>query len=182
MTEKIRTFQAPSMPEALAAVKKRYAILILSDRLVDFDHPPIPSLLALRTVVNALNREGLRLSTSIIVDSGEIRRPHHAARLLRFGPTALRPHLALPPRRRLVPPPTLGVSGQIRIWPVPNPFLHGAGELGYAKVARRAARFDSPVSLGRSILSPLQGPLGCLIGFVIHVAIIPSLVQASPIS
>ncbi len=67
---------------------------MLSDRSADRDAPPIPSLLALRSVVQALTREGVCLNASIIVDSGEIRRTHDIAALIGFGATAVCPYLA----------------------------------------------------------------------------------------
>jgi len=81
--------------QALYAVNRRYTIIVLSDRSADYENPAIPSLLALRTVVNALNKQGLRLHCSIIVDSGEIRSTHHVACLIGFGATAVCPWLSL---------------------------------------------------------------------------------------
>lgn len=80
---------------AVEAVEKGASVLILSDRLADRDSPPIPSLLALRSVVQSLTREGVCLNASIIVDSGEIRRTHDVAALISFGATAVCPYLAL---------------------------------------------------------------------------------------
>lgn len=81
--------------EACDAVEKGAAILIITDRHADIDNPPIPSLLVLRALVNALNREGIRLHASIVVDSAEIRSTHHVAALIGFGATAVCPYLAL---------------------------------------------------------------------------------------
>ncbi|MFN3562404.1 MAG: glutamate synthase large subunit [Chloroherpetonaceae bacterium] len=80
---------------ALNAVKHGASILILSDKHADFENLPIPSLLALRAVVNALNDEGIRLEASVVVHTGEVRSTHHLATLIGFGATAVCPYLAL---------------------------------------------------------------------------------------
>ncbi len=81
--------------EAVAAVERGVSIIIVSDRKADFDHPPIPSLLVLRSIVNALNRQGMLLDASIVIESGEIRSTHDSAVLIGFGATAVCPALAL---------------------------------------------------------------------------------------
>ncbi len=81
--------------QAVASVRNGAAIIILSDRNADYDAPPLPSLLALRAVICALNDAGLRLEASVVVDSAEIRTTHHVAALLGFGAAALCPWLAL---------------------------------------------------------------------------------------
>ena len=58
---------------AARAVEKGYSIIILSDRGVDRDHAPIPSLLATSAVHHHLIREGSRISVGLIVESGEPR-------------------------------------------------------------------------------------------------------------
>ncbi len=79
----------------LAAAEEGISLIILSDRLADYDNPPIPSLLALRTVVNALNKAGLRLNVSVVVETGEVKETHHIAALVGFGATGVCPYLAL---------------------------------------------------------------------------------------
>jgi glutamate synthase domain-containing protein 2/glutamate synthase domain-containing protein 1/glutamate synthase domain-containing protein 3 len=80
---------------AVKAVEAGVSVLILNDRCADQDSAPIPSLLALRSIVQALTREGLCLNASIVVDSGEVRRTHDVAALISFGATAVCPYLAL---------------------------------------------------------------------------------------
>ena len=81
--------------EAVQAAKNRYNIIILSDRGADDKNLPIPSLLVLRAVVNALNRSGHRLKVSVVVDTGEVLATHHLACLIGFGATAVCPWIAL---------------------------------------------------------------------------------------
>jgi glutamate synthase domain-containing protein 2/glutamate synthase domain-containing protein 3 len=76
-------------------VEQGCSVAILSDRGADHEHPPIPGLIALRAVVVALNQSGLRLNASLVLDTGEVRTPHHLAALLSFGATAVCPYLAL---------------------------------------------------------------------------------------
>jgi len=81
--------------EARKAVSDEYSILVLSDEKAGFDRAPIPSLLALRSLVNSLNETGQRLNASIVVHSGEIKSTHHVAALIGFGASAVCPYIAL---------------------------------------------------------------------------------------
>jgi glutamate synthase (ferredoxin) len=80
---------------ASAAVKQGYTLIILSDRGVDGDHAPIPSLLALSAVHNHLIREKTRNQVALIVESGEPREVMHFALLLGYGASAVNPYLAI---------------------------------------------------------------------------------------
>ncbi|MEX2641068.1 MAG: glutamate synthase large subunit [Balneolales bacterium] len=81
--------------DVIHAVEGQASLIILTDRNSTYLNPPIPSLLALRAVVNALNESGLRLKTSILVDTAEVRTTHQLAALVGFGATAVCPYLAL---------------------------------------------------------------------------------------
>ncbi|MCC5915146.1 MAG: glutamate synthase large subunit [Balneolaceae bacterium] len=81
--------------EAIEQVKRGVTILIISDRNADSERLPIPGLLMLRALVNALNDSGLRLNASIVVDSAEVKNTHHFATLIGFGATAVCPYYAL---------------------------------------------------------------------------------------
>ena len=80
---------------ASLAIKSGYTLLILSDRGVDRDHAPIPSLLALSAVHNHLIREKTRNQVALIVESGEPREVMHFALLLGYGASAVNPYLAI---------------------------------------------------------------------------------------
>ncbi|HEY1657088.1 MAG TPA: glutamate synthase large subunit [Candidatus Sulfotelmatobacter sp.] len=80
---------------ASLAVKAGYTLLILSDRGVDKDYAPIPSLLALAAVHNLLVREGTRTQVALIIESGEPREVMHFALLSGYGASAINPYLAL---------------------------------------------------------------------------------------
>ncbi|HLK19766.1 MAG TPA: glutamate synthase large subunit [Bryobacteraceae bacterium] len=80
---------------ASMAVKSRYTLLILSDRGVDDEYAPIPSLLALSAVHNHLVREGSRTQVALIIESGEPREVMHFALLIGYGASAVNPYLAI---------------------------------------------------------------------------------------
>ncbi len=80
--------------KAEKAVKEGYQIVILSDRGLDHDHAPIPSLLATAGVHHHLIRQGLRTKAGLIIESGEPREVHHFGLLLGYGANAINPYLA----------------------------------------------------------------------------------------
>ena len=81
--------------DAANAVKEGASVLILTDRDASYEHPPIPSLLVLRAVVNSLNELGLRLEAATLVHTAEVRSTHQLAALISFGATAVCPYMAL---------------------------------------------------------------------------------------
>jgi glutamate synthase (NADPH) large chain len=80
---------------ASLAIKSGYTVLILSDRGIERDWAPIPSLMALTAVHNHLIREKTRTQVGIIVESGEPREVMHFALLLGYGASAVNPYLAI---------------------------------------------------------------------------------------
>src|SRR5450432_2600503 len=80
---------------AVDAAMDGFEVLILSDRAIDSDHAPIPSLLAVAAVHHHLIRKGLRGQVGIIVEAGDVWEVHHYACLIGFGATAVNPYLAL---------------------------------------------------------------------------------------
>ena len=79
---------------ATEAVLADFNILILSDREVGPDRIPVPSLLATASVHHHLIRQGLRMSTGIVVETGEAREVHHFCALAGYGAEAVNPYLA----------------------------------------------------------------------------------------
>ncbi|OIR03423.1 ferredoxin-dependent glutamate synthase 1 [mine drainage metagenome] len=86
---------------AVDAVDDGFEVLILSDRAIDSDHAPIPSLLATAAVHHHLIRKGYRGQVGIIVEAGDVWEVHHFACLIGFGATAINPYLALSTIRNL---------------------------------------------------------------------------------
>ena len=80
---------------ATLAIQSGYTLLILSDRGMDTDYAPIPSLLALAAVHNHLVREESRTQVALIIESGEAREVMHFALLIGYGASAVNPYLAL---------------------------------------------------------------------------------------
>ena len=79
--------------EAARSVDEGYNYIILTDREVDRTRVAIPSLLAISAVHHYLISVGKRVQTALIVESGEIREPMHAALLLGYGASALCPYM-----------------------------------------------------------------------------------------
>jgi glutamate synthase (NADPH/NADH) large chain len=80
--------------QALDAVTSGHTIIILSDRGLDEEFAPIPSLLATAGVHHHLVREGARTRCALVVETGEAREVHHMALLIGYGAGAVNPYLA----------------------------------------------------------------------------------------
>jgi len=86
---------------ASSAIEQGCNILILSDKGVDANHAPIPSLLATSAVHHHLIRKGTRTKIGLVIESGEPREVHHFALLVGYGAGAIHPYLALQTARKL---------------------------------------------------------------------------------
>jgi glutamate synthase (NADPH) large chain len=75
------------------ALSEGYNILILSDRDVNENIVPIPSLLACAGLHHHLIRQGTRTRVSIVLETGEAREMHHFAVLIGYGANAINPYL-----------------------------------------------------------------------------------------
>src|SRR4051812_40349315 len=80
---------------ASQAVHEGNTMLVISDRGVDADWAPIPSLLATAAVHHHLVREGLRTEVGLIVETGDARDVSHFALLIGYGAGTINPYLAL---------------------------------------------------------------------------------------
>jgi glutamate synthase (NADPH/NADH) large chain len=80
--------------QAEQAVRDHFNIVILSDRDLNEQHIPIPALLATSAVHQHLIREGLRVETGLVIETGSAREIHHFATLAGFGAEAVNPYLA----------------------------------------------------------------------------------------
>ncbi|MGH6829502.1 MAG: glutamate synthase large subunit, partial [Rhizomicrobium sp.] len=69
-------------------------ILILSDRLVSPERIAVPAALATAAVHHHLIRQGLRMQTGLVVETGEAREVHHFCLLAGYGAEAVNPYLA----------------------------------------------------------------------------------------
>lgn len=80
---------------ATEAVLQDKNILILSDRAQSETRVPMPALLATAAVHHHLVRQGLRMQTGLVVETGEAREVHHFCVLAGYGAEAINPYLAL---------------------------------------------------------------------------------------
>ena len=111
---------------AVELVKEGVEILLLSDRNADADLLPIPMAIAVSVVHHALVQAGLRTSTGIAVEAGDVRDVHHAAVLIGYGAGAVCPWLALETARA-----TAGPDGDAK---VPEIKMLKAFDAGLAKI------------------------------------------------
>jgi glutamate synthase (NADPH) large chain len=79
---------------ATDAVEDGFEVLVLTDRAIDSDHAPIPSLLATAAVHHHLIRKGYRGQVGLVIEAGDVWEVHHFACLIGFGATAINPYLA----------------------------------------------------------------------------------------
>ncbi len=76
-----------------AAIEKGFSILVLSDRDIDKNHVPMPTLLACSGLHQHLIRQGTRTKVSLVLETGEAREMHHFAALIGYGANCFNPYL-----------------------------------------------------------------------------------------
>jgi glutamate synthase (NADPH) large chain len=76
-------------------------ILVMTDRYIDKNRCPIPSLLAVSGLHHHLIKKGLRNSCGLIIETGEAREVMHFTLLIAFGIIAICPYVALSTVREL---------------------------------------------------------------------------------
>jgi glutamate synthase (NADPH/NADH) large chain len=81
--------------EVSQAIADGARLIVLSDRGVDADHAPIPSLLLTGAVHHHLVREKTRTQVGLVVESGDAREVHHIALLIGYGAAAVNPYMAM---------------------------------------------------------------------------------------
>jgi glutamate synthase (NADPH/NADH) large chain len=79
---------------ATDAVLQDNNILVLSDRAAGRDRIAIPAALATAAVHHRLIRQGLRMQTGLVIETGEAREVHHFCVLAGYGAEAINPYLA----------------------------------------------------------------------------------------
>ena len=84
------------------AIAQGHTIIVLSDRGVNEEFAPIPSLLATGAVHHHLIREGTRTRAGIVVESGEPREAMHFCLLVGYGAGAVNPYLAYATMARMI--------------------------------------------------------------------------------
>ena len=107
------------------AYKDGANILVLSDRGIDENHMPIPSLLAVSAVHQYLVKTKKRTSLAMILESGEPREVHHFAALLGYGACAVNPYLAQDTIKELINDKLLDKDYYAAVDDYNNAILHG---------------------------------------------------------
>ena len=79
--------------QASQAIREGYKFLILSDRGVNEEWAPIPSLLGVAAVHHHLVRECTRTEVGLTIETGESRDVHHFACLIGYGAGTVNPYL-----------------------------------------------------------------------------------------
>ncbi|MBN1300131.1 MAG: glutamate synthase large subunit [Melioribacteraceae bacterium] len=106
------------------AIEEGNTILILSDRFVDEQNAPLPSLLACAGLHHHLIRQGTRTKVSLVVETGEAREMHHFAVLIGYGANAINPYLTFESIEELVNNNQLSVTADYKT--AESNFLHAA--------------------------------------------------------
>jgi len=88
--------------KAKSAIQNGANILFLSDREINAEYAPIPSLLACSGLHHFLVREQLRTRVGLVVESGDCREVHHFCLLLGYGASAINPYLAFETIEKMV--------------------------------------------------------------------------------
>lgn len=89
------------------AIDAGYNYMIISDKSVDKDHAPIPSLLALSAIHHHLIHRKKREHAAILVESGEVFEVMHVALLMGYGASGVNPYMAFSILDRLVKDKTI---------------------------------------------------------------------------
>ncbi len=88
--------------EAAAAVDAGVNYIVLSDRDIDEQYAPIPSLLAVSTVHHYLISKRKRMQIDLVVETAEAREVHHFALLFGYGASIINPYLVFSVIEKLV--------------------------------------------------------------------------------
>jgi glutamate synthase (NADPH) large chain len=142
-----------------AAVKEGASIVILSDRGVDRDKAPIPSLLAMAAVHHHLIREGTRTQCGLVVETGEAREAHHFCLLIGYGAGAINPYVAFETladmhREKMFPPDlTLDKAEKNYIKAANKSIIKVASKMGISTVqSYRGAQIFEAIGIAKSVI------------------------------
>ncbi|MGH3702475.1 MAG: glutamate synthase large subunit [Pseudonocardiaceae bacterium] len=81
--------------EVTEAVQNGARLIVLSNRGMDADYAPIPSLLLTGAVHHHLVRQKTRTQVGLVVEAADAREVHHVALLIGYGAAAVNPYLAM---------------------------------------------------------------------------------------
>lgn len=132
-------------------------ILILSDRDVDENHVPIPSLLAVSAVSKYLVRTKKRTNVALILETAEPREVHHFATLLGYGACAINPYLAQDTIRNLIDEDLLHKDYYAAVDDYNSAIMHGivkiASKMGISTIqSYQGAQIFEAVGIDNSVV------------------------------
>ena len=132
-------------------------IIILSDRDIDENHVPIPSLLAVSALQQYLVRTKKRTSVALILESGEPREVHHFATLLGYGACAVNPYLAHESIRALIGSGMLDKDYYAAVQAYDSAVLHGivkiASKMGISTIqSYQGAQIFEAIGLSKDVV------------------------------
>ncbi len=144
-------------------------ILILSDRGVDENHVPIPSLLAVSALNQYLVRTKKRTRVALILESGEPREVHHFATLLGYGACAVNPYLAQESIRELIDSHMLDKDYYAAVNDYNNAVLHGivkiASKMGISTIqSYQGSRIFEAIGIDPEVISRYFSNTVCRVG------------------
>lgn len=139
------------------AYKDGANILVLSDRGVDENHVPIPSLLAVSAVHQHLVNTKKQTSLAMILESGEPREVHHFAALLGYGACAVNPYLALDTIHELIEDHLLSKDYYAAVNDYNDAILHGivkiASKMGISTIqSYQGAKIFEAIGISQEVM------------------------------
>lgn len=144
-------------------------ILILSDRGVDENHVPIPSLLAVSALNQYLVHTKKRTRVALILESGEPREVHHFATLLGYGACAINPYLAQDSIRELIDSHMLDKDYYAAVNDYNHAVLHGivkiASKMGISTIqSYQGSQIFEAIGIDRSVIEKYFSNTVCRVG------------------
>ena len=144
-------------------------VLILSDRGVDENHVPIPSLLAVSALNQYLVRTKKRTRVALILESGEPREVHHFATLLGYGACAINPYLAQESVKELIENHMLDKDYYAAVNDYNNAVLHGivkiASKMGISTIqSYQGSQIFEAIGIDKDVISRYFSNTVCRVG------------------
>lgn len=132
-------------------------IIILSDRDIDENHVPIPSLLAVSALQQHLVKTKKRTLIALILESGEPREVHHFATLLGYGACAVNPYLAQESIRYLIETKMLDKDYYAAVEDYNHAVLHGivkiASKMGISTIqSYQGAQIFEAIGISKEVI------------------------------
>lgn len=151
------------------AYREGVNILILSDRGVDENHVPIPSLLAVSALNQYLVRTKKRTRVALILESGEPREVHHFATLLGYGACAINPYLAQDTIKELIESNMLDKDYYAAVDDYNNAVLHGivkiASKMGISTIqSYQGSQIFEAIGIAPEVISKYFSNTVCRVG------------------